>query len=210
MDLLLIECNSCRRVAIARHLCQSGHLVTLASSIGEAEEMMRFVRNKSAAPAVVLIAEALLGNHSAAFRAELADRFPCLAWVPVPADVDLEWLQNWIERAVTLPSGRARRCLDVLFIETDSGVRREVKRRLSAMGDRVVACSSIAQARTKCDTTAAFDVLIAPVTVDRSDTISLFLAAKKVRPGLRWIMSSPEKTGRMDLRTAATVFPASR
>jgi CheY-like chemotaxis protein len=164
--------------------------VTLTSSIAEAQEMLSFVRCKAAGPSAVLVAEALLGHRSAAFRADLAARFPDLAWVPVRADIDLDWLQGWVEQMVARPPRAKRRCLDILFVEEDQRVRQEVTRRLSEQGDRVVACASIAQARQESDSGAKFDVLIAPAIAGTSEGISLFLVAKKQRPELRWVVSA--------------------
>lgn len=189
MELLLIESDSSRRINIAKHFCRSGHRITLVSSIAEAQELLGFVRGESACLAAVLISEALLGQHSAIFRTELRARFPALAWVPVRSDLDLDWLRDWVEKTTKAPK-ITRRCLDILFIEEDRRVRQEVTRRLSALGDRVVSCPSIARARTMSGTAAGFDVLIAPTMVGGSDTISLFLSVKKGRPNLRWIVSA--------------------
>lgn len=198
MEFLLVERDAARRVTVARHLCRSGHRVTLASSLAEARDLLGFVRTKAECPSAVLIAEGLLGRAGAAFRADLAARFPDLAWVPVRPDVDLDWLQGWLERTVArrIPARPAktrralagRRCLDVLLVEEDRRVRQEVTRRLVALGDRVVACASIAQARAEVDKAGPLDVLIAPAIVGAEQAISLFLAAQKRRPALRWIV----------------------
>src|SRR3984893_19069164 len=109
MEFLLIESDSSRRVAIAKHLCRFGHRVTLASSIAEARDLLGFLRTKTENPSAVLIAEELLGRRSDSFRADLAARFPDLAWVPVPHDVDLDWLHGWLDRtAVRQTQARQR------------------------------------------------------------------------------------------------------
>lgn len=119
--------------------------------------------------------------------------------MPVRRDVDLAWLADWLQRTATRParqirqvrSARAkRRCLDILLLEPDEEVRREAARRLRAQGDRVVVQSSIAAARRELDRALPLDVQIAPVRVGGDETISLFLAAQKRLPALRWIVSS--------------------
>lgn len=200
MELLLVEGDPARRVALARHLCRCGHRVTLASSLAEAREIMDFVRVPAQCPAAALVAEDLLGRRGDAFRAELAARFPRLAWVPVRRDVDLDWLGDWLQRTVAWPARKTRatgptrraqrRCLDILLLEPDDEVRREAARRLRALGDRVVAHASLAAARRELDRALPLDVLVAPVLAYGGETISLFLAAQKRLPALRWIVSS--------------------
>ena len=201
MEFLLIESDSSRRVIIAKHMCRLGHRVTLTSSIAEARDLLGFLRTKTENPSAVLIAEELLGRRSDSFRADLAARFPNVAWVPVPHDVDLDWLHGWLDRtAVRQTQARqrqaARRRLDILFVEEDPGVRREVARRLAARGDRIVACASIARARQEIAKALPLDVLIAPVRAGEEETISLFLAAQKRRPSLRWIVPPPAPAAR--------------
>lgn len=190
MDILLIERDPSQRVAIAEHMCRFGHRVTLTSSMTEAQELLSFVRTKAECPSAVLVGEDLLGRRSADFRSELAVRFPDLAWVPVRHDIDLDWLRCWLEQTGVRQKHSARRCLDILFVEPDTQVRREVVRRFSALGDRISACASIAEARREIDRPLPFDVLVAPVLVGNSETISLFLAAKKLLPSLRWIVTA--------------------
>lgn|GEM_PF-2821518 len=202
MELLLVEGDPARRVVLARHLCGCGHRVTLASSLAEAREIMAFVRNGAGCPAAALVSEDLLGRRGDAFRAELAARFPRLAWVPVRGDVDLTWLADWLRRTAARPvrplrqarparaTGTGRRCLDILLLEPDEEVRREAARRLGAQGDRVVAHASLAAARRELDRALPLDVLVAPVRLGEDETISLFLAAQERRPALRWIVSS--------------------
>ena len=50
MEFILIESDSFRRVAIAKHLCRFGHRVTLTSSVIEAQELLSFVRSKAECP----------------------------------------------------------------------------------------------------------------------------------------------------------------
>ena len=202
MEFLLIESDSSRRVVIAKHLCRFGHRVTLASSIAEARDLLGFLRTKTENPSAVLIAEELLGRRGDSFRADLAARFPDLAWVPVPHDVDLDWLHGWLDRTAARQAQArqrqaARRRLDILFVEEDPRVRREVARRLAARGDRVVACASIARARQEIAKALPLDVLIAPVRAGEEETISLFLSAQKRRPSLRWIVPTPAHAARM-------------
>jgi hypothetical protein len=200
VEILLIERDSSRRVAIAKHMCRSGHRVTLTSSLIEAQELSSFIDSETKCPSAVLIAEELLGRPTAAFRAELAARFPDLAWVPVRPDVDLDWLRTWLERTTAHQTRARRRSLRILLVEPDALVRREVNRRLSALGDRVLARSSLAAAAAdiaRCvDRPESLDVLIAPVSDGAQETISLFLAAKKRLPLMRWIVPAQQPANR--------------
>ena len=92
MDILLVEGNARRRVAIGQHLASCGHRVTISSTIGEAQELLHFVKYKVEAPNAVIVAENLLANGGTEFRAELGARFPATNWIPLPHDRDLEWL----------------------------------------------------------------------------------------------------------------------
>jgi hypothetical protein len=189
MEFLLIEQDSSRRISIAKHMCRSGHRVTLTSSLTEARELFTFIDSETTCPSAVLVAEELLsGRRTTAFRAELATRFPDLAWVPVRSDVDLDWLQAWLERTVVHQPRARRRSLRILLVEPDALVRREVVRRLSALGDEVLARPSLAAAAQEIATATPLDVLIAPVIDGSAETISLFLAAKRRLPQLRWIV----------------------
>jgi len=181
-------------------MCRSGHRVTLTSSLTEARELFTFIDSETKCPSAVLIAEGLLNHRTAAFRAELTARFPDLAWVPVRADVDLDWLQTWLERTTAHLIRARRRSLRILLVEPDALVRREVIRRLSALGDRVLARSSLAAAAAdiaRCvDRQESLDVLIAPVRDGAQETISLFLAAKKHLPLVRWIVPAQQPAKR--------------
>jgi len=200
VEILLIERDSSRRVAVAKHMCRSGHRVTLTSSLTEARELFTFIDSETKCPSAVLIAEGLLSRRTAAFRVELAARFPDLAWVPVRADVDLDWLRTWLERTTAHQTRATRRSLRILLVEPDALVRREVIRRLSALGDRVLARSSLAAAAAdiaRCiDRQEPLDVLIAPVSDGAQETISVFLRAKKRLPQMRWIVPAQQPAKR--------------
>lgn len=223
MEILLIEDDGSRRVALARHLCRSGHRVTLASSLDEARELMGFIRTRAECPAAVLVGEALLGGAADSLHADLTARFPALAWVPVRRDIELAWLEDWLTRVATNvatnvaarvatpPAPRraprlqfpGRRRLDILLLEGDPVVRREAVQRLVAMGDRVAACASPAAVRRVLERGRPHDVLIAPVLVGGVETISLFLAAQKRLPALRWIVSPAELRPARERQAAA-------
>jgi hypothetical protein len=101
MDVLLIESAAQRRVSVAQYLSRSAHRVTISSSIDEARELLQFIRRNSEAPDAVAIAEDLLSSDSTYFRDEIADRFPHAAWIPLPANLSLGWLIDWLRKAAT-------------------------------------------------------------------------------------------------------------
>jgi hypothetical protein len=76
MDILLVEGDARRRVAIGQHLTHCGHRVTISNTIGEAREIVHFIKYKVEAPNAVIVAENLLRRGGAEFRAELGARFP--------------------------------------------------------------------------------------------------------------------------------------
>src|SRR5258708_6720190 len=101
MDVLLIESDVLRRVSMAHYLSRSAHRVTISSSIEETREILQFIRRSSEAPDAVAIAEDLLSSDGTSFRDEIADRFPHAAWIPLPADLSLGWLVDWLHGAAT-------------------------------------------------------------------------------------------------------------
>ena len=108
MDILLVEGDARRRVAIGQHLTHCGHRVTISNTIGEAQEILHFIKYKVEAPNAVIVAENLLRRGGAEFRAEVGTRFPAANWIPLPHDRDLEWLADWLEKEIGRASCRER------------------------------------------------------------------------------------------------------
>ena len=97
MDILVIEGTAPRRVAVAQYLLRATHRVTISSSIEEAREILQFITKESEAPDVVVIGERLASRDDTSFREETADRFPGAVWVPLPSDLSLQWLRDWLQ-----------------------------------------------------------------------------------------------------------------
>jgi len=97
MEILLIEAVAGRRVAIAKHLARAGHRVTLSDSVCEAREVLQFIDDETEAPQAVVIGESLTSADGDRFREELKDRFPAALWVPLRADLGLDWLGSWLK-----------------------------------------------------------------------------------------------------------------
>jgi DNA-binding NtrC family response regulator len=196
MNILLIEGDSARRVAFARHLGERGHGVTIASSIAEAREILQFVAQVSAAPQAVVAAEKLIRRGGMAFRDELAACFPEASFIPLRSDLDAEWLAFWLDKLADRrrrPRRRGRRPLNVWLIESDGTMRKAMARHLALGGDRVSACSSLAEAGSLLARTAAGrrapHVIVAPVIVDGADTIGFYLAVRRRFGKSRWIVT---------------------
>jgi DNA-binding NtrC family response regulator len=98
MDILLIENDPMRRVAVGRHLALDGHRVTLSSSVKEAREIMRFVVDDVDGPEAVVIAAPLDSADCGRFHDDMSDRFPDVSWVLLREDLTLDWLQGWLAK----------------------------------------------------------------------------------------------------------------
>jgi len=205
LDILLIESDAHRRVAVARHLARRGIRVTISSSIGEADEILRFVTHRSAAPQAVVIGESLL-TKAMAFRERLDVRFPGTRWVPLPYDRDLGWLADWLDgparpQPVRAQSARKPRPapVRVLLIEPDETLRDVIAARLISRGECVTACSSLCEARAALlplfDTGHAPHAILSRVSLPDGDGIGFYLAARQRLPELRWILIAPPESG---------------
>ena len=150
MDILLVEGDARRRVAIGQHLTHCGHRVTISNTIVEAREILHFIKYKVEVPNAVIVAENLLRRGGVEFRAELGARFPATNWIPLPHDRDLEWLADWLEKVSVRPSRpaapRGMSKVDVLLIESDDRLRGAIAARLAARGERVGACRTLREA----------------------------------------------------------------
>src|SRR5476649_280864 len=199
MDILLVEGDARRRVAIGQHLTHCGHRVTISNTIVEAQEILHFIKNKVEAPNAVIVAENLLRRGGAEFRAEVGTRFPAANWIPLPHDRDLEWLADWLEKVSVRPSRpavpREMSKLDVLLIEPDDRLRHAIAARLTARGERVGVCRTLGEANDALavvtDRAAAPLVIIAPVGFTEGDGISFYMSARRRFPDIRWLVSLP-------------------
>ena len=199
MDILLIEGDARRRVAIGQHLASCGHRVTISNTIVEAQEIIHFIKYKAEAPNAVIVAENLLRHGGAEFRVELGARFPATNWIPLPHDRDLDWLADWLEKVSVRPSRpaapREMSKLDVLLIESDDRLRDAIAARLTARGERVGACRTLREASDALavitDRAAAPLVIISPVGFTEGDGISFYISARRRFPDIRWLVSLP-------------------
>jgi DNA-binding NtrC family response regulator len=197
MDILVIEGAAPRRVAVAQYLLRATHRVTISSSIEEAREILQFITKKTEAPDAVVVGERLASRDATGFREEIADRFPEAVWVPLPSDLSLQWLCNWLHRAVSRKAARGRRSVSrgssVLVVETDRVAREAAHARFASEGAMVRTCSSFKGAR---ETMAKWsvrkmrpDFIVSPISGRDGDGITFFLDAKRRFPDARWIIS---------------------
>jgi DNA-binding NarL/FixJ family response regulator len=217
MDVLLIEGDAARRVAVAHHLAGCQHRVTISNSIREAREILHFVECKADGPDAVIVSEGLLTRGGEAFREELAVRFPAANWIPLPHDRSVIWLSDWLEKVSGMPGRRgvkgAAARLDVLLIEADDSRRRATSDFLSRRGDRVKACRSIAEA-TEALAAPAWrgkgpHAIVSRVGLSDGCGINFFLAAKKRFPRMRWIVSTAKQSQPLRLPRAEDRTPLS-
>src|SRR5471030_54900 len=215
MDILLVEGDARRRVAIGQHLTHCGHRVTISNTIVEAQEILDFIKYKVEAPNAVIVAESLLPRGGAEFRAELGARFPATSWIPLPHDRDLDWLADWLEKVSVRPSRpaspRDMSKLDVLLIEPDDRLRRAIATRLAARGERVGACRTLREASDVLavitDRAAAPLVIISPVGFTEGDGISFYMSARRRFPDIRWLVSLPPSKRKASVLTFSPSRP---
>jgi DNA-binding NtrC family response regulator len=196
MNILLIEGDAHRRVIVAKHLADASHRVTIASSICEAQEILRFVRYGAAAPQAVIAAEKLLRREGSAFREELAARFPNTNWIPLRSDLDPDWLTVWLRNlAVRGRKSMAKHAnsLNILLIEPDDVSREAMTKHLASRGDRVSACRSLEEAsrflsNPSCDRRSPH-AIVSPVVVEGADGIGFYLSVRRRLPKIRWIVT---------------------
>ena len=201
MDILLIEGVAQRRVAVAQYLQRAAHRVTIASSIEEAREILQFVTKKAEAPDAVVIGERLASRDATSFREEIADRFADAAWVPLPSDLSLQWLGDWLQGTAKRLAARGRRSVargsSVLVVEADRAAREAAHVRFASEGATVRSCASFKGAR---ETMAKWsvrkmrpDFIVSPIRGHDGDGISFFLDAKRRFPDARWIISNADE-----------------
>jgi DNA-binding NarL/FixJ family response regulator len=211
MEILLIESDARRRVTVAKHLASNSHRVTIASSVGEAQEILRFLTTETATPRVVIIDEKLHRGEGSELRAELAVRFPHTNWIPLRADLELDWLARWLELLAERDSKARRRKgappLEIVLIEANEVLRKIMSRHLALWGDRVTACSTVEEARKALSEFAgrrtAPRAIVSQVAIGEGDGIGFFLAARRCFPDLRWIIIAPPQL-KAQLRSPAS------
>jgi DNA-binding NtrC family response regulator len=202
MDILVIEGAAPRRVAVAQYLMRVTHRVTISSSIDEAREILQFITKKSEAPDAVVIGDRLASRDDTSFREEIADRFPEAVWVPLPSDLSLQWLGDWLQGAESRKTARGRRSVargsSVLVVETNRAAREAAHARFASDGATVRTCASFKGAR---ETMAKWsvrkmrpDFIVSPIQGRDGDGISFFLDAKRRFPDARWIISDADET----------------
>ena len=181
MDILLIEDNDHRRVALLKGLSSRGHRVTPCSSAEEAEEMLRFLAPREAPADAVVIARELMAEGGIELQDELNERFIGIRWITLPADRDVTWLA----RELACPG------LDVLLIEADDHRREAMIAHMAERGDRVTACHSLEDAR---DTLAGArrppHAIVSDISFADGNGLSFYLAASRRFPDIRWIVTT--------------------
>jgi DNA-binding NarL/FixJ family response regulator len=181
MDILLIEDNDRRRVALLKGLSTRGHRVTPCSSAEEAEEMLRFLSPREAPADAVVIARELMAEGGVELQHELNERFIGIRWIALPADRNVTWLA----RELDCPG------LDVLLIEADDHRREAMIAHMAERGDRVTACHSLEDAR---DTLAGAHrpphAIVSDVSFADGNGLSFYLAASRRFPEIRWIVTT--------------------
>jgi len=198
MDILVIEGAASRRVDVARYLLRATHRVTISSSIEEAREILQFITKKTEAPDAVVIGDRLASRDDTSFREEIADRSPEAVWVPLPSDLSLQWLGDWLQGIANRMAARGRRSVargsSVLVVETDRATREAAHARFASEEATVRTCSSFKGAR---ETMAKWsvrkmrpDFIVSPISGRDGDGISFFLDAKRRFPDARWIISN--------------------
>jgi DNA-binding NarL/FixJ family response regulator len=181
MDILLIEDNDHRRVALLKGLLSRGHRVTPCSSAEEAEEMLRFLSPREAPADAVVIARELMAEGGVELRHELDDRFIGIRWIALPADRDVAWLA----RELACPG------LDVLLIEADDHRRRAMIAHMIERGDRVTACRCLEDAHdTLAGTHRPPHAIVSDVNFADGNGLSFYLAASRRFPEIRWIVTA--------------------
>ena len=187
MDVLLIESKLDRRVALARALMQSGHRVTLSSSVEEAGELLSFIEQGEPHPDVVVIAETLLGRPADELREEVDCKSSSTAWLPLRANADAAFLEHWLHKTASFrsrPGGRPA----MLVVEASERRRATLARRYRRRGHHVHAVANSAAARTYLLVEAPPGplALACAVELEDGDGLSLYRAACALRRGVTW------------------------
>ena len=184
MDILLIEDNDHRRVALLRGLVSRGHRVTPCSSPEEAEEMLRFLSPREAPADAVVIARDLMAEGGIELQHKLEERFIGIRWIALSSD----------RNVASLARELACSGLDVLLIEADDYRREAMLAHMAERGDRVTACRSLTDAH---DTLAGAHrpphAIVSDVNFADGNGLSFYLAASRRFPDIRWIVTTAPK-----------------
>jgi DNA-binding NarL/FixJ family response regulator len=181
MDILLIEDNDHRRVALLKGLVSRGHRVTPCSSPEEAEEMLRFLSPREAPADAVVIARELMAEGGIELQHKLEERFIGIRWIALSSDRNVTSLAHEL----------ACSGLDVLLIEADDYRREAMIAHMAERGDRVTACRSLADAHdTLADAHRPPHAIVSDVSFADGNGLSFYLAASRRFPDIRWIVTT--------------------
>jgi hypothetical protein len=179
MDILLIEAKQQRRVAVARELMQSGHRLTISSSVEEADEILGFVEPGERHPDVVVIAEALLGRPADELRETLDRKSSSTAWLPLRDNVDAAFLEHWLHKAAAFHTP-ANRQPTMLVVDADERQRAVATKRYRRRG-RVHAVANATDARNYLLAEAASGPLVLACPVELKEDSGLSSTAQPAR-----------------------------
>jgi DNA-binding NarL/FixJ family response regulator len=181
MDILLIEDNDHRRVALLKDLLGRGHRVTPCSSVDEAHEILQFILPHETPAEVVVIARELMAEGGGDLQREINERFIGVRWISLPANRSGAWLA----REIACPG------LDILLIEADDYRRAMMIAHMAERGDRVVACRGLIDAQdTLAGRHRAPNAIVSDVSFADGNGLSFYLAASRRFPEIRWIVTT--------------------
>lgn len=159
--------------------------------------MLGFVSSEIEAPEAVVIDTDLLGAEGEELREHLGRHFPATSWVPLPPDLSLDWLGEWLSKQAmrrgSTDAATGGRRLNILVIEAEPVLKGFMVSRLAARGDRIRACGSIESARKAltgmCRRGHRPDVIVSSVEQPDGNALSFFLESRRHCPDLRWVVS---------------------
>ncbi|MBS0220289.1 MAG: hypothetical protein JSR91_06065 [Proteobacteria bacterium] len=189
-DILLIEGDDLRRVAMVRALLRKAFRVTVCSSLDEADEVLRYVDCREAAPDTVLLGSGLLGGAVARFEKMLAGRFGDTRVIHLPRRCEPQSFAAMMAEAASSPRA-AERTLSVLLIEADRTQRNAIEDDLRLRGDDVVGCASVGEAAAAFDHLVAqglpIDAVVSATKTLDAEGLRFCASATSRRPDLRWV-----------------------
>lgn len=195
-DILLIESDDRQRVVLVQALLKDAYRVTVCSSLGEADEVLRYVDCEEAAPDTVLFG-GRLGNRAAArFERALLDRFCDIKVIRVPRRCEPEALaamlaESGVSARYVARNALAARTLNVLLIEADRSQRIAIEDDLRLRGDDVIGCASVGEAAAVFDHLVAqgmsIDAVVSATETLDAEGLRFCASATSRMPDLRWI-----------------------
>lgn len=191
-DILLIEGDDQRRVAMVRALLRKAFRVTVCSSLDEADEVLRYVDCREAAPDTVLFGSGLTGRAVTRFERMLAGRFGDTKVIRLPRRCEPQSLAAMLEASASPRSAEAAaRTLSVLLIEADRTQRNAIEDDLRLRGDDVVGCASVGEAAAAFDHLVAqglpLDAVVSATEALDAEGLRFCASATSRRPDLRWV-----------------------